>query len=241
MAGALAGELWLIEWARPAWNRAGRRRAEPGRQAVALFLARRAGGTRRARVPAVDEPLRGARPLSPRSWPAACGRFLAGATLLALEVIWFRLLQLFVFGTSFIFAAMLAAILLGIGAGGVIASRWLGRDTTGASVRASGRSRGRSRGRVVVHLFDPRLAALAYTTGDTAAAVSLFFGSMLPTSLLSGVLFTLLGAAQRKNAARRLRRPASSFANTLAAWWGAAGGVRVVPHLGSRRRCSRRC
>ena len=62
--------------------------------------------------------------------PGACSAaaFLAGATLLALEVVWFRFLQLFVFGTSFIFAAMLAVILLGIGVGGVIAARWLGRD-----------------------------------------------------------------------------------------------------------------
>ena len=69
---------------------------------------------------------------------------------------------------------MLAAILLGIGAGGVFASRWLGRDTQAQRFAplvalAAG---------VAVELsyawFNPRVGGAAYTTGDTAAALSLF-------------------------------------------------------------------
>ena len=43
-------------------------------------------------------------------------------------MIWFRFLQLFLFGTTLTFAFMLAVILLGIGAGGLAASLWLRRD-----------------------------------------------------------------------------------------------------------------
>jgi len=62
-----------------------------------------------------------------RSWRLLVAAFLAGATLLALEVVWFRFLQLFVYGTGFIFAAMLAAILLA-SVRRRDRARWLGRD-----------------------------------------------------------------------------------------------------------------
>ena len=129
MAGALCGELWLIGWLGQRGTALAASALNLVAAAVALFLARRAGENTTGWLSSVAERSRGTRPLSARSWRLLGAAFLAGATLLALEVIWFRFLQLFVFGTSFIFAAMLAAILLGIGAGGVIASRWLGRDT----------------------------------------------------------------------------------------------------------------
>jgi hypothetical protein len=77
------------------------------------------------------------RPGVPRVGPDRLGRqlgpllvaaFLCGANLLALEVVWFRFLQLFVLGTSLAFALMLAVVLLGIAAGSFLASTWLGRD-----------------------------------------------------------------------------------------------------------------
>jgi hypothetical protein len=48
--------------------------------------------------------------------------FLAGGALLALEVVWFRFLLLFLDGTTLIFALMLAVVLAGIGVGGLAAS-----------------------------------------------------------------------------------------------------------------------
>ena len=51
--------------------------------------------------------------------------FGLGALLLGLEVIWFRFLILFVAGTPYTFAVMLAVVLAGIGCGGLIASAWL--------------------------------------------------------------------------------------------------------------------
>jgi MFS family permease len=55
--------------------------------------------------------------------------FLAGAILLALEVVWFRFLLMFCAGSSLAFALLLAVVLLGIGLGGLLAAVWLRRGT----------------------------------------------------------------------------------------------------------------
>ena len=56
--------------------------------------------------------------------------FLCGAVLLALEVVWFRLLLLFVGGTSRAFAVMLAVVLAGIALGSLAASTWKVRNAS---------------------------------------------------------------------------------------------------------------
>ena len=61
---------------------------------------------------------------SNRSAPAFLAAFLCGAILLALEVVWFRFLILFVDGFSIAFAIMLAVVLSGIALGGIAASWW---------------------------------------------------------------------------------------------------------------------
>jgi predicted membrane-bound spermidine synthase len=229
MAGALCGELWLIGWLGLRGTAAFAAALNLAAAVGALYLA----GRVRAAVATASEPAstpaRGA-----RAWRLLAAAFMAGATLLALEVCWFRFLQFWVFGTSLIFAAMLVAVLLGIGAGGVIAARWLGRDpraqrfapvvslAAGIAVELS------------FVLFEPRVGKLTYTTADTAAAFLLFLRLMLPTSVLSGVLFTLLGAAQRQEcggaaeAAGRL-----TLANTLGAMVGSLlAGFVLIPRIG---------
>ena len=91
---------------------------------------------------------------------------MAGATLLALEVVWFRFLQLFVYGTNLIFATMLAVVLLGIGAGAVIAARWLGRDPQ--AHRAAPLIALAAGGAVEIcyTLFDPHIGGLVFTTDN---------------------------------------------------------------------------
>jgi hypothetical protein len=54
----------------------------------------------------------------------ALAAFLAGGVLLALEVIWYRFLLMYLTGYTLIFALMLAVVLAGIGLGGMLASRW---------------------------------------------------------------------------------------------------------------------
>jgi spermidine synthase len=237
MAGALGGELWLIGWLGQRGTALAAGALNLAAAVVALFLARRVGESVKAAPETLGERPPGARPLSARSWRLLTAAFLAGATLLALEIFWFRFLQLFVFGTSFIFAAMLAAILLGIGAGGVLAGQWLGRDpqaqrfaplvalAIGVAVELS------------YALFDPRVVGVAYTTSNTAAAFFLFLRLMLPTSFLSGVLFTLLGAAQRQECGEAAEAVGKiTLANTLGAMAGALlAGFFLLPRLGMEK------
>src|SRR5262245_46093387 len=51
--------------------------------------------------------------------------FLSGAVLLALEILWFRFLTMFVLSTTLAAAMLLAVVLASIAVGGLIASAWL--------------------------------------------------------------------------------------------------------------------
>ena len=229
MAGALCGELWLIGWLGQRGTALTAGTLNLVAAAAALLLMRRVAVSEKT---GPEEPA--PQPTSGRSWRLFGATFLAGGTLLALEVVWFRFLQLFVYGTSLIFAAMLAVVLLGIGTGGVIAAQWLSRDPraqrfTPLVALAAG---------VAVELsyawFEPRVGGTAYTTSNSAAAFTLFLRLMLPTSLLSGVLFTLLGAAQHQEFGEAATSAGQlTFANTLGAMVGPLlGGFVLLPHLG---------
>jgi spermidine synthase len=232
LVGALCGEVWLIPWFGLRYTAIAAGALNLLAAMLALSLARQGEG----RVAAVPAAL-SARPLSAGSWRLLTAAFLAGATLLGLEVIWFRFLQLFVFGTSFIFAAMLAVVLLGIGCGGVIAARWLGFDPgaprfaplvalgAGLAVEAS------------YSLFQPASSGPAYTTSNTAVAVWFFVRLMLPASLLSGVLYTLLGAALRQHVSEEAEAAGKfTFANTLGAMVGSlVAGFVLLPRFGMEK------
>ena len=232
LAGALCGELWLIGWLGEHWTAVVASTLNLEAAAMALLLAKRAG----VRV----VPVSGTLSAQPRSWRSRRllgAAFLAGATLLTLELVWFRFLQLFVFGTSLIFAAMLGVVLLGIGAGGVIAARWLGHDpqaqrfaplvAVGAGVAVE----------VSYALFAPPVGGPAFTTSNTPAALWLFLRLMLPTSLLSGVLFTLLGAALRQKSRDEAEAAGKLIlANTLGAAVGSLlAGFILLPQLGMEK------
>jgi len=233
MAGELGGELWFVGWVGLRATALVAGALNLAVAAAALMLARRLPGSV-SREPAVPS---SAPPLTPRAWRLLAAAFLAGATLLALEIVWFRFLQLFVYGTSFIFAAMLAVILLGIGAGGVVGAWWLGRAprahrfappiALGAGLAVE----------VCYAVFDPHVDGLVFTTGNVAGALSLFLRLMLPTSVLSGVLFTLLGAAQREECREAAEAAGKlTLANTLGAMAGALlAGFVLLPRLGVER------
>ena len=123
--------------------------------------------------------------------------FLSGAILLALEVIWFRFLTMYVLSTTLAASLMLAVVLAAIGLGGLAAAAWLRwRPEAGA-----------------------RLSVVAMLTGcavigSYAAFEGLTEGTQieswhrivwlaavltLPPSMLSGVLFTFLGDALQRH------------------------------------------
>ena len=120
--GAVAGEAALIAWfgvRGTTWVAAGLNLAAA---AGALALAARVGHTATPRA-APRAPVAGLR----RALPLLAAALLAGSILLALEVVWFRLLSLFVYSAGLSFALMLAIVLAGIALGGFAGGLWLRR------------------------------------------------------------------------------------------------------------------
>jgi spermidine synthase/MFS family permease len=60
---------------------------------------------------------------------------LSGATALALEITWFRMLGVMLKSTSFTFGTLLAIYLLGVGSGSVVGARWVDRGTRAPAAR----------------------------------------------------------------------------------------------------------
>lgn len=181
--------------------------------AAALALGSRTG----AAAPAAPEPAAIAFP--PRLLLAAA---VAGGIALALEVIWFRLLILHAPGSDLTFAIMLSLVLLGIAIGGAVAPRlarlpcaWV---ATGGSLAV--------------------VAGYALAGGalgpEKAGLVVFAVPLMVPAAVLSGALFTLLGAQLRAGSGNP--QPAIGIlttANTFGAALGAAvAGLVLLPRLG---------
>ena len=131
-----------------------------------------------------------------RTLPLLACSFLSGATLLALEVVWFRFLTMYVLSTTLAASLMLGVVLAGIGLGGLAASAWLRRNPDAAR-----------------HLPFISFAAGCVLVGSYAgfqvltegAQISVWYHTLwlacvltLPVSALSGVLFTLLGDALQR-------------------------------------------
>jgi spermidine synthase len=185
---------------------------------------------------------RGFAPPAPRAALAGGGgarvlaaAFLAGGALLALEVVGFRFLLLFVDGTTLVFAVMLAAVLAGIGLGGLVAAAWARRRGRISHLsRAAAAKAG-----VLVVLgywgFEYLVAALAPLqpgSAWTAAALCVFL--MAPAAILSGFVFTALGERLRAGVADAGAATGMlTLANTLGAMTGSLLAAFVLlPLLG---------
>ncbi len=147
---------------------------------------------------------------------------VTGGIALALEVIWFRLLILYAPGSDQVFALMLTVVLLGIAIGAALApllARLPFAWVTAASSFAV----------VAGYMFAGR--SLGSGTPDL---ILLAAALILPAAILSGSLFTLLGAQLRADAGNP--QPAIGVlttANTLGSALGAAlAGLVLLPRLG---------
>jgi predicted membrane-bound spermidine synthase len=197
---------------------------------AALWLARQ------ARVQADSHAIAAGRgPSIARGWSLHVAAALAGALLLGLEVVWFRFLSMFVLSTTLAMSVMLAVVLGGIGIGGLVASRWYAshseRQTdmptiaflSACAVIASYRS------------FKMLTAGTQVGTWYEIAWFAIVL--TLPTSVVSGVLFTVIGHSMARRGGLPVRAAAAvGLANTL----GAAGGPLVasfvlLPALGMER------
>jgi len=192
VGGVVCAELLLVRYAGvkgAAWTAA---TLDFAAAAIAVRLGVRAPAPA-GRTPARRAPADKKEPPPSTTWPLLGAAFLAGGALVALEVVWFRFLTMYVLSTTLAASLMLATVLAGIGLGGLAASLWL-RRRPGAAVHAA-----------IVALVAGCLTVWAYaafgwsTSGTQIAAWPhvLWLAAALtaPTSLLSGMLFTLLGDA----------------------------------------------
>lgn len=231
VAGALLGETLLIRtfgvvgtglWA-GSFN---------GLAAVGALAVARGGA-------APDQP-RGPRArLSPRAARLLAASFLAGGVLLALEVVWFRFLQLFFPGTTLTFAVMLSIVLAGIGLGALGASAWF-RRVPDAHRYAFAVALGSGLAALLGYsLLDLPLAGRSHArvTAYGLDGVPVFLFLMLPVSLLSGLLFSLVGHAAHEELAEEMRAAGLvTLANTVGAALGALlAGFLLIPRLGLER------
>src|SRR3954468_8109606 len=171
----------------------------------------------------------------PIEWRLLACAALAGGAFMALEVIWFRFLSMYVLTTTQPLSVMLAVVLAGIGAGGLLASTRAFRDGP----------------------FSAAVPAVAFLSSCAVAVSYRLFASLTegsqiadwrqvvwlavvltgPTAVLSGVLLTTLADAFGQAIANATRRSAwLLLANTA----GSMGGPLVatfvlLPALGMER------
>jgi predicted membrane-bound spermidine synthase len=161
--------------------------------------------------------------------------FLAGGILLALEVIWYRFLLMYLSGYTLIFALMLAVVLAGIGLGGMAASHWARHGWSAGRV-ARLAAAGGAIGIVAGYAGFEQIwkTAIGIPTESVLPAVLLSAFLMGPVCLISGVLFTALGdqLRGRMNDAAAATG-ALTLANTLGAMSGSLlGAFALLPGFG---------
>jgi spermidine synthase len=166
--------------------------------------------------------------------PWLFGAFVGGFAVLALEVIWLRFLTLFLSDTDLAFTWVLACVLSGLALGGVIAALWASFQKSFANWA------------YCVAYLAVAATVLSYRAQTAAIARELNLGQsmlsfaaplVLPSALVSGVLFTALGAGLR-----RVVQDDGAAAGRLALWntlGGMAGslfaGFVLLPSLGVER------
>jgi spermidine synthase len=123
---------------------------------------------------------------------------LSGFAALALELVWFRVLLLFLPVTTYVFTVMLATVLCGIAAGSYLAAPLLRRRAEGlgllAVIELAGGSVALGSFTVLARLYDPPAwsAPLRHLFGDELALVpAVAFFITFPAALLMGVAFPL--------------------------------------------------
>jgi predicted membrane-bound spermidine synthase len=231
--GALAGDVALVEWLGirgTAWVAGG---LDACAAALAIALTTRLGGSRAPARIRKDPPR-----LSGRSCAFLMASFILGALLLGLEVVWFRFLLLFVHGTSLAFASMLAVVLAGIGCGGLVGSLWLTRSRSAEhGVAATAFAAGALACVVYAGFALLPQAAVGSNVLDGMNTLRVAIPLAFPVSLLSGVLFALLGEALHNEAEAPIRSAGLlTLANTTGAMLGSLlAGFVLLPGLGVER------
>jgi spermidine synthase len=229
VAGALIGEAYLVG----AFGLRGTSLAAASTSciaaAIALFVAR-IDGDRATAIAGPTLPLRLDASYRP-PWRLLFVSFGTGSILLALEVIWFRFLRLYVASSTTAFAIMLAVVLAGIGLGSIASGTIHRRDRASvnllpiflllAAIVA-----------LLSYLFFPgediKRAAGAFNVVTWPQVGLLALALIFPVSFLSGILFPAIVARVQ---ARLDDRMNSTGVTTLFNTIGAALGPLVASFL----------
>ncbi|MFQ5415508.1 MAG: fused MFS/spermidine synthase [Myxococcota bacterium] len=234
VVGALSGEAFLIEWFGVRGSALAAAACNLTAAAVALMLSARLRSGGEVAFAATPEAC-ARRPLSRRAVRLLAAAFFAGAILLALEVVWFRFLHLFVHSGSLAFAMMLAVVLSGIALGGLAAGSWNRRDSEAARFTAPLALLAGAAASLCYAWFSAPLARFDNVLqADPVGVFGLSLALMFPVSLLSGVLFTFTGALLEQELRPETRAAGwLTLANTLGAAAGSGlAGFVLLPALG---------
>jgi predicted membrane-bound spermidine synthase len=240
MVGAVIGELFLIAWL--------------GMRGSALFvgglglLAALGASFLARRLPSPSMPVAPSDPSESRASPAAripgaawyclIAAFLSGSILLAFEVVWFRFLHLFAHGGGLSFSLMLATVLMGIGLGGHAGGAWMRRDETAFRHAATLAFLSGCLAVAVYWAFEWVIAPYKEVyVRDPSDILWLTFFLTFPSSFLSGVLFTVMGARLEREIAPDSRATGLlTLFNTFGAGLGSiCAGFILLPLLGMER------
>jgi spermidine synthase len=181
---------------------------------------------------ATEEPAR-----DPHRVPWLVATFFAGFALLALEVVWVRVLTLFVDDTSSAFASILAVVLAGIAAGGFGAAAWLARFPS-AAAQTSRVAYVTGLAGVGGYLLYPTALQRLYVPEAPPLAVAKIAATLvLPAALGSGALFTLVSAGVRRTVGSGVVATGYAAAvNTVGSGVGSLlAGFVLLPWLGMDR------
>jgi spermidine synthase len=161
---------------------------------------------------------------------------LSGLAALALEVVWFRVLVLFLPATTYAFTTMLATVLGGITVGSLIATPVLRRERDWPQTLAW-----LSLATALAVLASLTVLAATYTAGwRTSGTVQASVVAILPSAILMGVAFPIamriwVGPGDPADPVLARRVSVAYATNMLGAILGAtAGGFLLLPVFGSR-------
>ena len=170
---------------------------------------------------------------------------LSGFASLGLEIVWFRVLSLFLQTTTYAFTAMLATVLTGIAAGSVLATRLLRRQRETLPLLAGLQLATAVACALSLLAVEGGFEVLGWGQGLLAGAMArrgalslvLSFAVLFPATLLMGVAFPVgLRVVAQGGGAREGRQVGQFYAlNVLGSILGAvAAGFVLLPRLGSR-------
>ena len=232
MAGVVAGELFLV-------GRFGVRGTALAAGGLNLFAAAVASLLSIWESEYGDRATQGVESTRHRTpTPYLFSAFLGGFCLLALEVVWFRFLLLFVKGSSLAFPVMLGVVLAGIALGGLAASLLMRLMPTAPRFAAT-LAFVAAVATVASYAYFPRVIEPFGLTSVTQpdAIVRISLPLMLPVSFVSGMFFPIVGVALRREFRSEIQTAGVlTLVNTIGAAIGSlAAGFVMLPLAGIER------